>query len=65
MAPPAGESAPEAPRDLVIAVDAYADYLRVERGLAAATILGPIAEGANWMALRLSSRANACDPARR
>ncbi len=27
-----------APRDLVIAIDAYADYLRVERGLAAATI---------------------------
>ncbi len=38
MAPPAGESALEAPRDLVIAVGAYADYLRVERGLAAATI---------------------------
>ncbi len=28
----------EAPHDLVVAVDAYADYLRVERGLAAATI---------------------------
>ena len=28
----------EAPRDLVVAVEAYADYLRVERGLAAATI---------------------------
>jgi integrase/recombinase XerD len=28
----------EAPPDLVVAVDAYADYLRVERGLAAATI---------------------------
>jgi integrase/recombinase XerD len=27
-----------APRDLVTAVDAYADYLRVERGLASATI---------------------------
>jgi len=27
-----------APRDLVVAIDAYADYLRVERGLAAATI---------------------------
>ncbi len=30
--------APAAPRDLVAAVSAYADYLRVERGLAAATI---------------------------
>ncbi len=30
--------AAEAPRDLVVAVEAYADYLRVERGLAAATI---------------------------
>jgi len=29
---------PEAPRDLLAAIDAYADYLRVERGLAAATI---------------------------
>jgi len=28
----------EAPRDFVLATDAYADYLRVERGLAAATI---------------------------
>ena len=28
----------EAPRDLVLAIEAYADYLRVERGLAAATI---------------------------
>ena len=28
----------EAPRDYVVAVEAYADYLRVERGLAAATI---------------------------
>ena len=28
----------EPPRDLVVAVEAYADYLRVERGLAAATI---------------------------
>jgi integrase/recombinase XerD len=27
-----------APRDLVVAIEAYADYLRVERGLAAATI---------------------------
>jgi site-specific recombinase XerD len=27
-----------APRDLVVAMEAYADYLRVERGLAAATI---------------------------
>ena len=31
-------AAPAAPRDLVAAVSAYADYLRVERGLAAATI---------------------------
>ncbi len=31
-------STSEAPRDLVVAIDAYADYLRVERGLAAATI---------------------------
>jgi len=30
--------APAAPRELVTAVSAYADYLRVERGLAAATI---------------------------
>ncbi len=30
---------PAAPRDLVAAVSAYADYLRVERGLAAATIV--------------------------
>jgi len=29
---------PEAPRDLIVATGAYADYLRVERGLAAATI---------------------------
>jgi integrase/recombinase XerD len=29
---------PTPPRDLVLAIDAYADYLRVERGLAAATI---------------------------
>ena len=29
---------PTSPRDLVLAIDAYADYLRVERGLAAATI---------------------------
>jgi integrase/recombinase XerD len=28
----------DAPRDLVVAIDAYADYLRVERGLATATI---------------------------
>jgi len=28
----------EVPRDLIAAIDAYADYLRVERGLAAATI---------------------------
>ncbi len=34
----ASNSSPEAPRDLVVAVEAYADYLRVERGLAAATI---------------------------
>ena len=31
-------SAPTPPRDLIVAIDAYADYLRVERGLAAATI---------------------------
>ena len=31
-------TAAEAPRDYVVAVEAYADYLRVERGLAAATI---------------------------
>ncbi len=31
-------NAPEVPRDLIVAVEAYADYLRVERGLAAATI---------------------------
>ena len=31
-------SAPDAPRDYVVAMGAYADYLRVERGLAAATI---------------------------
>ena len=30
--------APELPRDLVVAIDAYEDYLRVERGLATATI---------------------------
>jgi len=35
---PTANSAPEAPRDLAAAIDAYADYLRVERGLAAATI---------------------------
>ncbi|MFV2063954.1 MAG: tyrosine-type recombinase/integrase, partial [Chloroflexota bacterium] len=29
---------PTAPRDLVVAVEAYTDYLRVERGLAGATI---------------------------
>jgi integrase/recombinase XerD len=34
----ATEEAAEAPRDLVVAVEAYADYLRVERGLAVATI---------------------------
>jgi len=34
----ASRSKPEAPRDLVVAIDAYADYLRVERGLATATI---------------------------
>ena len=33
-----GGAAAETPRDLVVAVEAYADYLRVERGLAAATI---------------------------
>ena len=42
MPAPATEDAPgpgrEAPRDLMTAVEAYADYLRVERGLAAATI---------------------------
>jgi len=38
MAPPAGQTAPEPPRDLEVAIEAYADYLRVERGLAAATI---------------------------
>ena len=32
------EGMDEPPRDLVVAVEAYADYLRVERGLAAATI---------------------------
>ncbi len=31
-------SEPKAPRDFVLATDAYADYLRVERGLASATI---------------------------
>jgi len=31
-------SEPNAPRDFVLATDAYADYLRVERGLASATI---------------------------
>ena len=35
---PSASTAPAAPRDLVVAIDAYADYLRVERGLAAATI---------------------------
>jgi integrase/recombinase XerD len=35
-AAPTGPS--PAPRELVVAIDAYADYLRVERGLAAATI---------------------------
>jgi len=38
MAPTASRSAHEPPRDLVVALEAYADYLRVERGLAAATI---------------------------
>ncbi len=33
-----GGSMVETPRDLVFAVEAYADYLRVERGLAVATI---------------------------
>lgn len=31
-------SVTEAPRDFIVAIEAYADYLRVERGLAAATI---------------------------
>jgi integrase/recombinase XerD len=39
VARPAPETNPtEAPSDFVVAVSAYADYLRVERGLAAATI---------------------------
>jgi integrase/recombinase XerD len=38
MAPTAGHHAPQPPRDLLVALDTYADYLRVERGLAAATI---------------------------
>ena len=38
MAPTVAKDPPEPPRDLLLAVDAYADYLRVERGLAAATI---------------------------
>ncbi|MGD8486752.1 MAG: tyrosine recombinase [Chloroflexota bacterium] len=38
MAPSAGAVATRAPRDLIVAIDAYGDYLRVERGLAAATI---------------------------
>ncbi|MEX1296377.1 MAG: tyrosine recombinase [Candidatus Limnocylindrales bacterium] len=33
-----GSTAVAVPRDLVVAVESYADYLRVERGLAAATI---------------------------
>lgn len=33
-----GPNAHDMPRDLVVAIAAYADYLRVERGLAAATI---------------------------
>jgi integrase/recombinase XerD len=33
-----GSAVTDAPRDFVLAVEAYADYLRVERGLAAATI---------------------------
>ncbi len=33
-----GGAASKTPADFVVATDAYADYLRVERGLAAATI---------------------------
>ena len=38
MSLPTRDTTPEAPRDLLVAIDAYADYLRVERGLAGATI---------------------------